>query len=285
MRPSSFANSATNYYTGTDVSGGAIHGDRLHGGKIVNSTFSGNEAKYNGGGILVNSLAGYTTDVYNCTFVANTADGWSGGLLGHASVLVESCLFADNTAHGVTTGFGASMQNVVYSNCVYEGTIYTCTDRGGNTNVADAMIDTTLADNGGQTMTHALLAGSPAIDAGSNPAGLSSDQRGTVYLRVYDSVADCGAFERQPDPGAPDPESPEYRTISVAAVINSGADVSMQFTTIPGRLYTVQYKTNIMDHEWQILPSCSNIFAVGDAMTVIDSNAPDRVFYRFQSGE
>ncbi len=36
-----------------------------------------------------------------------------------------------------------------------------------------------LANNGGPTLTHALMADSPAIDMGSNPAGLSYDQRGT----------------------------------------------------------------------------------------------------------
>jgi hypothetical protein len=41
----------------------------------------------------------------------------------------------------------------------------------------DAMIGP-LADNGGPTLTHALLAGSPAIDAGDDLACLATDQRG-----------------------------------------------------------------------------------------------------------
>ncbi len=70
-----------------------------------------------------------------------------------------------------------------------------------------------LRDNGGPTLTHALLASSPAIDAG-NPAGcqdakgiaLALDQRG--YIRPVDGdgdhVARCdiGAFEAF-SPGAP----------------------------------------------------------------------------------
>jgi hypothetical protein len=54
-----------------------------------------------------------------------------------------------------------------------------------------------LADNGGPTQTHALIAGSPAIDAGSNPANLATDQRGDGYVRVYGAAADIGAFELQ----------------------------------------------------------------------------------------
>jgi hypothetical protein len=48
-----------------------------------------------------------------------------------------------------------------------------------------------LADNGGPTMTHALLAGSPAINNGVVVAGITTDQRG--YRR--DSKPDIGAYE------------------------------------------------------------------------------------------
>ena len=51
-----------------------------------------------------------------------------------------------------------------------------------------------LADNGGPTQTHAVLPGSPAIDA--IPAGdcvVATDQRGIA--RPRDSGCDIGAFE------------------------------------------------------------------------------------------
>jgi uncharacterized protein (DUF2141 family) len=51
-----------------------------------------------------------------------------------------------------------------------------------------------LADYGGPTLTHAIKDGSPVIDAGSNPASLSSDQRGTGFPRQVDTV-DMGAVE------------------------------------------------------------------------------------------
>lgn len=45
------------------------------------------------------------------------------------------------------------------------------------------------------TRTHALLAGSPALDVGSNPDGLTNDQRGLA--REFGPI-DIGAFEEQP---------------------------------------------------------------------------------------
>jgi predicted outer membrane repeat protein len=70
-----------------------------------------------------------------------------------------------------------------------------------------------LADNGGPTKTHPLLAGSPAIDAG-DPAFVpppTNDQRGAPYVRVVDGDGtggariDMGPFEYVPSAG---PELP-----------------------------------------------------------------------------
>ncbi|MGK7889319.1 MAG: Hint domain-containing protein [Leptolyngbyaceae cyanobacterium] len=63
------------------------------------------------------------------------------------------------------------------------------------------ILNTTLADNGGPTQTHALVADSPAIDAGDNTklGGITTDQRGEN--RVVDgdlnmvATVDIGAFE------------------------------------------------------------------------------------------
>jgi hypothetical protein len=57
-----------------------------------------------------------------------------------------------------------------------------------------------LADNGGPTKTHALLAGSPAIDHGDNNDAPAIDQRGVARPRDGDGngsrVVDIGAFEK-----------------------------------------------------------------------------------------
>jgi hypothetical protein len=59
-----------------------------------------------------------------------------------------------------------------------------------------------LTNNGGPTMTHALFAGSPAIDKGSNALAtdqnnnaLTTDQRGMGFPRIYNGTVDIGAFE------------------------------------------------------------------------------------------
>jgi hypothetical protein len=69
-----------------------------------------------------------------------------------------------------------------------------------------------LQDNGGPTWTHALLADSPARDAGSNalavdPTGrlLAFDQRGPGCARITGATVDIGAFEWEPQPTPPPP--------------------------------------------------------------------------------
>ena len=49
------------------------------------------------------------------------------------------------------------------------------------------------------TESHSLLAGSPAINAGTSLllAGATRDQRGTPFLRVFDGAPDMGSFETQ----------------------------------------------------------------------------------------
>src|SRR5260370_11420910 len=52
-----------------------------------------------------------------------------------------------------------------------------------------------LQDNGGPTLTHALLAGSPAVDAGNNALATPFDQRGPGFPRVLYGAIDIGALE------------------------------------------------------------------------------------------
>ena len=75
----------------------------------------------------------------------------------------------------------------------------------------------TLGSYGGPTQTIPLLAGSAALDAGSNPTGPATDQRGKG--RTSGPATDIGAYERQV-PG-------------VAAVgVNNGAVQRSRVTTI-----------------------------------------------------
>ena len=87
----------------------------------------------------------------------------------------------------------------------------TLVDAGGTrTDVSAAALHLgPLADNGGPTRTHALLEGSPAIDAGPatvpNFPGNAWDQRGPGYVRVEYGRIDVGAFEVQLPPPEPEP--------------------------------------------------------------------------------
>ncbi len=60
-----------------------------------------------------------------------------------------------------------------------------------------------LADNGGPTLTMALLPGSPAMDAGDNTDAPEFDQRGPGFPRIVNGTIDIGAFEVQASPIPP----------------------------------------------------------------------------------
>lgn len=167
---------------------------------ITNTTLSGNTSDVRGGGLYLRHLG--TVTLVNTTITNNTAPEGSGVSDTAAKAgypfTIESSLIAGNHVSG-----GATSEEVV---TVHE--IAGSHDLIASANVAlpgdtiggDPMIGP-LADNGGPTLTHALLTGSPAIDAGSNAANLDTDQRGGSYVRVFGVAADIGAFEAQ---GAPD---------------------------------------------------------------------------------
>ena len=65
------------------------------------------------------------------------------------------------------------------------------TDKHGQTSLASFL--GALSDNGGAVPTLALLEGSPAINAGTNVAGLTTDAKGGA--RVLGAASDAGAYE------------------------------------------------------------------------------------------
>lgn len=195
--------------------GGGIYNDSF--GPLMtlaNSTISGNTATDYGGGIY-NSTADLIAT--NTTITGNTADsdnddtGDGGGLFRQSgAIIVVNSIIALNVDasvpgpdHPDVSGFvSGNNRNLLSSTTGAAGTIGTGTD----------IVTTTLnlgplANNGGNTQTHALLAGSPAIDAAKNTVcaatpisnldqrgqsrtGLAADgdQNGTV-------TCDIGAFE------------------------------------------------------------------------------------------
>ena len=153
-------------------------------------------------------------DIINSTITDNRAPGSAGGLTAYSysKVLLHNTILAGNkhTTGGASDLSGplvaASSHNLFgFANPSGSGNI---TGPGNLFSVSEANLGLTpLGDYGGPTQTHALLPGSPAIDAGDDakvsPAefNLAWDQRGSE--RVYDVDAngptnrtvDIGAFE------------------------------------------------------------------------------------------
>ncbi|MEO1133115.1 MAG: cadherin repeat domain-containing protein [Cyanobacteria bacterium J06639_1] len=136
-----------------------------------------------------------TATLNNSTVSGNTAlDG--GGIFSGASVsTVVSTIVGDNVA-STAPDLNNSSSFLNISNSLVEDASGNGLANGVYNNIVglDPQLDPNgLQDNGGSTQTIALLPISPAIDAGSNPNGLSSDQRGAD--RTIGAGTDIGAFE------------------------------------------------------------------------------------------
>ncbi|HEX9000675.1 MAG TPA: choice-of-anchor Q domain-containing protein, partial [Blastocatellia bacterium] len=220
--------------TATNVGGGILNLGTLN---VLRSTISGNTATSDGGGLWTSAGSATLT---NCTISGNNATSFTGGLSnvsnGVASTLtLTNCTVTANT--GPTEGGIATVDqsgpatttlknNIVANNSnpnlaviganasVVSQGFNLASDNGNsllngtgdltNTNPQLAA----LANNGGPTPTHALLAGSPALDKGSFVAGVTTDQRGltrpfnitSIPMASGGNESDIGAFEAQVDP-------------------------------------------------------------------------------------
>lgn len=150
-----------------------------------NSTLSGNTASVGlGGGAMLFDVPIFNLN--NITVTANQAlSGEGGGLALAGNGSIANSIVADNLG-GDCLAFGVSSDHNLDSDnsCGF-------TDAGSHPGV-NPLLDP-LANNGGPTDTHALLAGSPAIDAGNNATCLATDQRGVT--RPQGPACDIGAFE------------------------------------------------------------------------------------------
>ena len=187
---------------------------------ITNCTIIGNSAVFEGGGI-----DGFGT-ISNCTISGNrTTAGHSrgGGISGTGTI--TNSTFSDNQS--VNGGSICAIGTVQLGNTILKyGSIFlldgTITSNGYNlssdygggflTGPGDQIntdpLLSPLQDNGGPTLTHALLPGSPAINTGDpnfTPPP-TYDQRGSPFVRVFNRRIDIGSFEVQPSPrSAPTP--------------------------------------------------------------------------------
>jgi|GEM_PF-1136547 len=179
---------------------------------LTNATISTNTANNGfGGGAYLYAAQPKSVSFTNVTIANNSGgSGLGGGLYvagNNVDVTLNNTIVASNTSNqGADDVIGtfnvASSFNLI-------GAIDGSTGLGGSSNLTGsrgAVLDaglTVLGDHGGLTVTHALLEGSLAIDAGDDASatilGLSVDQRGKNRFDdgdddTFDHI-DIGAFE------------------------------------------------------------------------------------------
>jgi uncharacterized repeat protein (TIGR01451 family) len=165
---------------------------------LTNSTVSGNRTNDAGGGVLVS--ANGTANLLNSTITDNHADNGNSGGTGKNGggikvvlgvVTLQNTIVAGNYRGSGTTTADDIRGNVT-ANFSFIGDTTNATITGGN-NLNGNPLLAALANNGGPTQTHALLPGSPAINAGTSSGAPTTDQRGSSRV----GAPDIGAFESQ----------------------------------------------------------------------------------------
>ncbi|NEP14921.1 MAG: PEP-CTERM sorting domain-containing protein [Symploca sp. SIO2C1] len=204
--------------TNSTISGNdAIYGDTVaNRGEltVTNSTISSNTSFF--GTTVTNSgelTLTNSTISGNSSYFSSSVTNYSG-----VSATVSNTIIAGNIGNTSADVFGDFTSNGF--NLIGDITGSTGFDNDltfaslGGISIQD-VIDTNLADNGGLTLTHALIGGSPAIDAGNNDdISALTDQRGAGFDRIVDgnndtiAIVDIGAFEvQQQSTSVPEPSS------------------------------------------------------------------------------
>jgi uncharacterized repeat protein (TIGR01451 family) len=220
--------------SGAGATGGGIAADTGVDTNVVNSTLSGNSAaataaSSGSGGGYGESQSGGTVVRYS-TLDRNSALGPAGAggdfssqSPGGPSPEVDNSIVAGGTGaagmENCNTPLTSNGHNVESADtCGFSGT--------GDAHGVDPKL-APLADNGGPTRTEALLAGSPAINAGDPALCPATDQRGVT--RPQEGACDAGAFELifTADLGvtetvSPDPATAGDRLTYVITVTNNG---------------------------------------------------------------
>ena len=241
-------NTVTGNPGSSNADGGGIYigGESNSPTRIINTTISGNAAGARGGGIynfshglqLINS-----TVVNNSVSGTSTSNGGGGvydGELGRSGTFgfrfeLQNSIIADNTAAtgpDIYSGFDSTGYNIIGDTA----DVNNSTANTGDQFDVDPQVGP-LADNGGPTLTHALLPGSPAIDKGKSTDELT-DQRGLP--RPYDAPgipkatggdsSDIGAFEDQP------PNTVPGSKVTIEAPLG---DASVTFTSVAQEGFTI----------------------------------------------
>jgi hypothetical protein len=198
-----------NAASGNGGLGGGIFNSSTAMLTIINSTISGNSASAGGpgdnsarGGGIRNSNQ-QPLIIITSTITDNDVDNSglgpeSGGGIDGNVTWIRNSLIAGNSGRSGPDVFG-SLTSGGYN-------LFGDSSGGSGYDPADILnvnpMLGPLQDNGGPTLTHALLPGSPSIDAGDNADAPEWDQRGPGFPRIVNGRIDIGAFEVQAT-GAP----------------------------------------------------------------------------------
>lgn len=156
---------------------------------LTNSTVSGNTANDDGGGIYSRTS---TLTLINSTVSGNTSSSGNGGGINNDHTLtLTNSIIANSTGGDCKNGFSGFV-TAANNNLIESTGADACNITGNNIIGQDPKLGN-LADNGGATFTHALLAGSQAFNAGVTVAGVTTDQRG--ISRPQGDKPDMGAYE------------------------------------------------------------------------------------------
>ena len=194
--------------------GGGIRSDLSVAGsvKVINCTLSENSARVGGGIYSEGGVYSKGNTVSNSTISGNTAtDGYGGGIYFLDSGTIKSTLIALNKGFGSPDLFGVVTSEGFNFVGMADGSIgFTASTDITGTIVAplDPLLDSVAKNNGGPTLTIAILPGSPLIDQGTSTGltgDLATDQRGFDRTANFSLVpnaiggdsTDIGAFELQ----------------------------------------------------------------------------------------
>lgn len=249
--------SVINGNSATGPGGGGIYHIGPGSMTIINSTLSGNSATFNGGGLISSA----PINLHNVTLANNTADSDGSGSGDGGGIYLEASVGSDFTAtNSIIANNSAASYNDCYTVDPIPGSQFgfnLLEDTTGCTPFTGSVVGTIfgqdpqldpLAFNGSQTLTHALSAGSPAIDAGGplqcrddHNALLTTDQRG--YARPIDgdadglAVCDMGAYEYN-SPGTPTPTNTATPTRTSTATPTATRTSTPTRTPTPTRTST-----------------------------------------------
>ena len=188
-----------------------------------------------GGGVFNNTNATFTA--MNLTIASNNSSSPAGQFFNSGFAAGDEIANTSGTLrlHNSLIAYGTN--NNAYGPVTDDG-YNLCSDgtaglaSGSSFNNTDPQLGP-LADNGGPTLTMALLASSPAIDFGGSAGLPSTDQRG--FIRPFGAGPDMGAYE--------------YGSVPlVTPVLNITATagyVLLSFTASPPSVYRLQTSTNL----------------------------------------